>query len=137
MRVIFDLFITEVFLHRRCFRNYWSQYSFSFHLFKKSERTVDWDTNLTCLILTFPECIVILTKIPVFPHELLQVNTVSTYDAKMKGDTHFGKDENLLLKNGYFHVHFNFDFKKKTRESILPAGGISLVGCPQQRKWDL
>ena len=27
------------------------------------------------------------------------------YDAKMKGDTHFGKDENLPLRYAYFHVH--------------------------------
>ena len=25
----------------------------------------------------------------------------------MKGDTHFGKDENLPLRYAYFHVHFN------------------------------
>ena len=30
-----------------------------------------------------------------------------SYDAKMKGETHFGKDENLPLRYAYFHVHLN------------------------------
>ena len=30
----------------------------------------------------------------------------------MKGETHFGKDENLPLRYAYFHVHFNIILKK-------------------------
>ena len=33
----------------------------------------------------------------------------------MKGETHFGKDENLPLRYAYFHVHFNLRLKNNNR----------------------